>query len=550
MSMSAGRAQRAAEQAAIQAPAHDPMTDPLEYSFGETFAAAVGQGFDEYSTISRFLHNEQFDQRRAIVRKMMGEGVIDIADYTKPDGSVDYDGIKADTNYPGLEDTATLTRQRKEMLDEKKNYADFVLARGSLGGGFLGAATSGVLDPVSIVTLGLGAPAAAWRGASGVLNASMRVAAAEAGINLGVEAVAQIPIAQYQEAMGRDYGMREIATALAGAALFGAGIGSITGAVSKGIDNVRVRKQAEVDKLKALIEDLEAEARRGPSVTREMVTERVVAASRMTTQELEARLGALYRAANKGPLDLNDTLELSVVKEIVNNRRRIKRRAAQGYSVEDVPTIYRDVEPIEGPRVRGEVLRASDPEYGGVVNSQRRGVEAEIRELRAKATAAAAKIDKAKNKRAAKPFIREKAELDKKIGELEQKLEELPRAQEVDVEATERAIQAEEQTARILNEADQRTIDRIYRESLAEADIAAMARLQERWQKLATEPTIDRADIEAHVAAQEKATRSVTDEEFVERMVNDGVPDADLEATTKTLNELKAARGCFNGGTG
>jgi hypothetical protein len=125
-------------------------------------------------------------------------------------------------------DEQTLRRNGGRDTDQQ------TLARGGMVGGFVGAVGGSMTDPFNVLTLPLGG------GGKGVISAALR----EGITNAGLELIQAPTVAQNRKKMGEDTTLGEVATNVAAAFAFGAGIG---GTARYGADNW--------DKIKSLPKD-------------------------------------------------------------------------------------------------------------------------------------------------------------------------------------------------------------------------------------------------------------------------------------------------------
>lgn len=534
--------QRAAEMQ--DAGALDPMLHPKDVPWGDTFAATVGQTVDEELTISRYLNRELEVERQSVVNKMADEG-FDLTPYTREDDSIDYDRLKRDTDYPGLKDNATIVRQRQEMLDRRHTYAQGVMqgnVSAQFAGGFVGAA----LDPVNVLSMGLAAPAAALRGAATAGQAALRLAGAEGAINLLAEIPIQAAVYDYKKELGRDYGTREVVTALAGAAAFGGVVGGIAGYLGKlarGTDPSGRPVQTPEDR--AALEVQERILREAPH-RQELETggvgkirETVVELARLSTDDLRAMTTGTFVDP-----DIDSITRRIVAERLIRGRERVKRRAAKGFEPGETPTIYREVGDVTeevGPgRVSGAV-RASDARYGARLRGELKSLREALTGSQARLADAQERLAKAKTKRTParklKPLTREIAEEEKRIADIEAKVagvKERLDNRPVDVEETAKFQQLEQERVDRLNAADEAFIDRVYNDALVEADIATMRKLQEEYADFgrATEFPDD-----------PPPTRAMAEDDMVKAARAE--PDAEMRAAMERVDKLEAARVCY-----
>lgn len=516
-----------------------------EPSFYDTFSSAVGQTVDEELSISFLLNREEEMERAAIVEKMKEEG-YDLDEYIKPDGTLDYTRLKNNTQYPGLQDNATIARNRQERLDRRHEMATTDMERGSGVASMLGTMTAaGGLDPVNALAMGVSAPVSLIKNSVTVGQAALRVAGVEALVNAGTEGLIQLQVHNYKKELGRDYTWGDSFKAIAGAAAIGGAIGGTVGGISGYLRGVSKQgraagaPKADMDILDDAATALEAN-RKELKMTKEAFTEATVRLSAKSSDELLDELPSLTG------------IDKAVARGLLEGRAQVQRRAAKGFEPADTPTVYREpAEALEelGPgRVRG-VAKEGDPTYLPKLRRTQGDLEAQRAPLQEELKAVRKKESKAKGARQKKEFTRQAEELEAKIAEIKQK-EEGVRKQinkasrgEVDVEETARFAADEKARVAALNAADEAFIERAYQDGLIEADIAYLRKVQADYEDglkaRAPEKTAN-----AQARAEGKLAADAGPDEAQVKLIMEEAPTAEIREIADEIEAWKRAEVC------
>ena len=203
-----------------------------EASFGETFAAGVGQVFDEELSVSSMLNMQGFNQRKDQVKELGNSGAFNIDEYTSAVGDVNYEKISKDFPDFKLKDDKTLFDERATLLKSRREYAQDVFDRGNGMAQFLGMATAYMLDPINIATMPIATAGTAVKGL-GALGRAITVGRNEAGIAIAAELMIQPLVYQHKHDIKSPFEFKDallnIVTAATGAAAIGGTVGGISG---------------------------------------------------------------------------------------------------------------------------------------------------------------------------------------------------------------------------------------------------------------------------------------------------------------------------------
>lgn len=205
--------------------------------FGEVFAAAVGQVFDEELSISSSLNREGFQQRKRLVDERIAAGDINPGPYRRNPNArsrgqpVDYNRIAVDLQDPEIKTDEQLHEERNALLAQRRRYAQDVIERGSGIAQFTGGLTAYMLDPINIATIGIAVPATTAR-ATSVLGraalASRNAVLIEGATELGIQTL----VFQHKQAIDSPYGagdaLANIGMAATGAAVLGGAAGGLS----------------------------------------------------------------------------------------------------------------------------------------------------------------------------------------------------------------------------------------------------------------------------------------------------------------------------------
>ena len=209
-----------------------PSSYVEEASFSETFAASVGQTFDEDLSISSMLNLEGFSQRKQQVKELGNSGAFDINKYTSGVGDVNYNKLGEDFPEFKLKTDRELFEERKALLKQRREYAQDVFERGNGMAQFLGMANAFMLDPINIATMPIATAGTAAKGLSAVGRA-IQVGKNEAGLAVAAELMIQPLVYQHKHAIDSPFeftdALANIATAATGAFAIGSAVGGISG---------------------------------------------------------------------------------------------------------------------------------------------------------------------------------------------------------------------------------------------------------------------------------------------------------------------------------
>ncbi|MCP4879452.1 MAG: hypothetical protein GY905_02820, partial [Gammaproteobacteria bacterium] len=209
-----------------------PSSYVEEASFSETFAASVGQTFDEDLSISSMLNLEGFNQRQQQVKELGDSGAFDINKYTSGVGDVDYNKLGQDFPEFKLKTDKELFEERRALLKQRRDYAQDVFERGNGMAQFLGMATAFMLDPINIATMPIATAGTAAKGLSAIGRA-IQVGRNEAGLAVATELMIQPLVYQHKHAIDSPFeftdALANIATAATGAFAIGSAVGGISG---------------------------------------------------------------------------------------------------------------------------------------------------------------------------------------------------------------------------------------------------------------------------------------------------------------------------------
>ncbi len=209
-----------------------PSSYVEEASFSETFAASVGQTFDEDLSISSMLNLEGFNQRQQQVKELGDSGAFDINKYTSGVGDIDYNKLGQDFPEFKLKTDKELFEERKALLKQRRDYAQDVFERGNGMAQFLGMANAFMLDPINIATMPIATAGTAAKGLS-TIGRAIQVGRNEAGLAVAAELMIQPLVYQHKHAIDSPFeftdALANIATAATGAFAIGSAVGGISG---------------------------------------------------------------------------------------------------------------------------------------------------------------------------------------------------------------------------------------------------------------------------------------------------------------------------------
>jgi hypothetical protein len=216
-----------------------PYQESFDPSFGEVFAASVGQVFDEELSISGGLNREGWRERTKITRDILdADSNLNRQDYIDRRGRFDYNRFAEDSGDDRVKTDQQLEVERRELLESRRNYANDVIERGSGMAQFLGMATGYMLDPINIATMGVGSSVGAAKAAT-TIGRAMAGAKEAALIGSATELAIQPLVYEHKSDIGSPYSAQDAIEAIAGAAIGGAAIGAFTGGLSGYIRSIR-----------------------------------------------------------------------------------------------------------------------------------------------------------------------------------------------------------------------------------------------------------------------------------------------------------------------
>lgn len=223
-------------------------------NFSETFAAGVGQVFDEELSISSMLNMQGFNQRKEQVKAFGDSGAFNISEYTSAVGDVDYKRIGADFPEFKLKDDRTLFDERTETLKKRREYAADVFERGNGMAQFLGMATAYMLDPINIATMPIATMGTATKSLT-TLGRALTVGRNEAGLAIAAELMIQPLVYQHKHDINSPFEFKDallnIVTAATGAAAIGGAVGGISGYL-KSVREKAITQPLDKDSVMAL----------------------------------------------------------------------------------------------------------------------------------------------------------------------------------------------------------------------------------------------------------------------------------------------------------
>lgn len=219
-----------------------------EYSTAsENFAAAIGQIFDEESSISSFLGNSNRRARDEQIRRYIDEGVIDeevannFTHYSFGGKRVNYDGIAEYANENLELDTPIKTaeelfNERNEDLASRRKYRERVFDTSLTGGKvnqFAGMLVGASLDPVMVATMPI---AVSTMGARNLSKAMYSLSMAKRTALFGMATAAPIEpfIHSWKEEIGAEYTLADSMFNLGAAGLLSGSIGGAVGYLAHG----------------------------------------------------------------------------------------------------------------------------------------------------------------------------------------------------------------------------------------------------------------------------------------------------------------------------
>lgn len=227
-------------------------------SFGEVFDASLGYVIDEELSISTLMNREGWRERAQRIDQMVESGEIPNVEKYRYDWggtskSLNYDRIAKDLGRDDIKTDETLTKERNELLESRRQYKESIVSRGSGAAQFLGAMNAYMMDPVNILTMGIAAPSVTAKSVGNmgrIFMASKNAALIEGATELGIQAF----VYQHKQDIDSPYSARD---ALANIAMAAIGAGAI-GGVTEGISGWLKKTLKHADKLEETEELLDA----------------------------------------------------------------------------------------------------------------------------------------------------------------------------------------------------------------------------------------------------------------------------------------------------
>ena len=216
-----------------------PYEDVYGSSFGEVFAASVGQVFDEELSISRSLNREGWQDRAAISRSILEErDDLNKSDYIDRRGRFDYNKFAIDAHDERVKTDELLEEERRNLLDMKRRYAQDVIDRGNGMAQFLGSATGYMLDPVNIATMGVGTGVSAAKSV-GVAGRALMTARNTAALSIATELAIQPMVYEHKADINSPYSEQDAIQAILTATIAGGFMGAVEGGIIGYLKKVR-----------------------------------------------------------------------------------------------------------------------------------------------------------------------------------------------------------------------------------------------------------------------------------------------------------------------
>ena len=420
------------------------------------------------------------------------------------------------------------------------------MTKGSGTAAFLGSMTAMAVDPVMVATMGIGAPAAALKGAYTAGQAALRLGVAEAVAGGIGEAIVQVPVYNYKQQLGRDYDAGDVVGAIGASMAFsgviGAGIGGMVGAFrqytrAKGPDGKPVLNDKESLEINQLADDLDMNPDRlSPAKFRQEVATLV----RMTPDELQN--ASVYGAT---------ATRREMAGKLLEARDTVKKAPSQEVHRRVVEPEYKQPEAPTGPgRTTGRVTKASDPEYVPSLQRALDDIMLELGEVQKK-------LAKKAPRRKTKDLRAKEKELETTRAKLEKRIEDAPEPEkgEIDVPATLAKQEAEEARVDLLEELDQKWLEKQYQEDLLKADMEWARALQRNYETQARgeiNPIPEkspRQEAEARGETQAPVTDRTAAAMLARGPQHESTKDLykDLADQQREIDSLKAARACLNG---
>jgi len=208
-------------------------------TFAETLAASFSFVQDEELSISSSFYNEGYYNRRRDLKTLSNNG-FDVDKYIDNAGIIDYDRISKVTEGQ-IKTDLQLYQERNEILRQRREENQDVIARGSGLAQFFGMTAGYMTDPINIATLPIGGIATAGKGMS-VLAQALKSARNTAAVAVASEAAIQPLVYKHKQDIDSPYdsddALRAIAFAAGGSAILGGALGGISGYIRKLTEDV------------------------------------------------------------------------------------------------------------------------------------------------------------------------------------------------------------------------------------------------------------------------------------------------------------------------
>jgi hypothetical protein len=218
--------------------------EALSPSFGEVVGAGFGSVVDENLSISFLFNRELYVQRAQRAESLISQGVIDRKKYQDQGGSFDYNKLYRDLRGTDHDDFILpdnqLSAKRNELLKNRREGRDAILAEGSGLAQFIGMGGAYLIEPFNAATLPIGTIAAAHKGLTATataLNAAKNTAAVSAASELGIQPL----VYAHKEDIESPYSYLDSIAAVTLAATGGAALGSVAGGIAGYFRSVKDR---------------------------------------------------------------------------------------------------------------------------------------------------------------------------------------------------------------------------------------------------------------------------------------------------------------------
>ena len=384
--------------------AYDSLLD-TDAGFYETFAASVGQVFDEELSISSGMNTEAYTRRQSEAQRLVDEGQ-DLRPFQDESGAFNFNLMAQ--QFPQISTDRQLYDQRNAELARRRAYANDVKERGSGFAQFAGAMTGYMLDPVNVATLPIGASASALRGL-GTLARITRVAGAEFAIGATAETLIQPFVYAHKQEIGSPYSLNDSLEAIVSAALGGALLGgTATGLAgflrsTAGIADSHpgnIGAQGAKQSLSRMADDIEMNPDRGIVTTSIGTSAR--AAFKMSNEDLSLEIVALKQADN---LDIDGQIRLEAAEAVFESRKgkwsKNIQRDIEAAILEEQSVLIADTSPrlsrgdrkslqaeVDELKGRRDLVEAAEPEVIDVKGKSARKAKSDaLRKAEAEAAA-------------------------------------------------------------------------------------------------------------------------------------------------------------------